>query len=105
MPARPTGPIQSLSIAYLTKKPMARTRIAIPILLIRFSPMNFSQSVGSAGAFGDAFGGAFGDAFPGTCFWGWGGGGGGWGGGGDTGAGRGVGRNGSVSLGIIRGGV
>ena len=43
-PTRPAGPIQSLSMAYLTKNPMASTRIAIPILLTRFSPINFSRS-------------------------------------------------------------
>ena len=40
----PTGPIQLLSIAYFTKMPMAITKMAIPILLIKFSPMNFSKS-------------------------------------------------------------
>ena len=44
MPTRPTGPIQSLSMAYFTKNPMARTSTPMPILLTRFSPMNFSRS-------------------------------------------------------------
>ena len=44
MPTLPTGPTQLLSMAYLTKKPIASTKMAIPILLTRFSPINFSRS-------------------------------------------------------------
>src|ERR1700726_828850 len=43
-PTRPGGPIQSLSMAYFTKNPIPKTRTAMPILLTRFSPMNFSRS-------------------------------------------------------------
>ena len=36
--------IQSLSIANFTKKLIPKTRIKTPILLIKFSPINFSKS-------------------------------------------------------------
>lgn len=44
IPTRAGSLIQFLSIAYFTKKLIPSTRIRIPILLIRFSPMNFSIS-------------------------------------------------------------
>tara|TARA_R110002072_G_scaffold36330_2_gene107128 strand:+ start:319 stop:600 length:282 start_codon:yes stop_codon:yes gene_type:complete len=36
--------IQSLSIAYFTKKLIPKTSIKTPTLLIKFSPINFSKS-------------------------------------------------------------
>ncbi len=41
---RPISFIQSLSIANFTKKLIPKTSITIPILLIKFSPINFSKS-------------------------------------------------------------